>query len=131
MYIITVVMCIYSLFSSYSTVSYYLDGAHGFKSTHALLFVFIGIVVIVCCIYNAIILFKGKPNTAAMVISLVIFALSVSFFVVTITLPGNVKTDFQYLILRIAQGFETTNIFLIITTAVGFIALLMRKFSYK
>ncbi len=130
-YIATAILVIISIITEYNSVSENLDGMHGFKSSHALIFALLCIIIIAGCVYNAFSLYKSTTNIITAAISLALVVISIAIFICAITLPGNVETDMQYLTLRISQGFETTGIFLIITTIIGLIVSLIQKFAAK
>lgn len=130
-YIATAIFAIISTITEYNSVSENLDGMHGFKSSHALFFVLLCIIISAGCIYNVFSLYKNTTNIITSAISVALVIISIAIFICAITLPGNVETDMQYLVLRISQGFETTDIFLIITTIIGLIVSLIQKITAK
>ncbi len=127
-YAITAILYFITMIISCKSVSENLDGWHGFKSGHVSVFIIICLLLIGGCLYNITGLLKDKVNKGTFSIGAVLIVLPFIFHIISISLAGNVDTDFQYLILRTFQGFDPTFLYLIITSIVGYIFLLRQKF---
>lgn len=130
-YTITAIISIITLITSYDSVARNLDGGHGFKSGHAIIFAIICIFMVCGCVFIAINSYKNNVNKFTHIIGIVLIALPLLFHIISIALAGNVDSDFQYLVLRTFQGFDNTYLYLIISSAIGYITLLCQKFMSK
>lgn len=127
-YAIIAILCFATMIISCESVSENLDGFHGCKSEHVILFIIICLLLVGSCIYNIISLLKNKVNKITYSIGALLITIPLLFHIISISLAGNVETDFQYLILRTFQGFDSTFLYLVITSIVGYIFLLCQKF---
>lgn len=127
-YAVTAILCVLTIVVSYGFVSENLDGWHGFKSGHAIIFAVVCIFLIVGCILNSINIWINKINGIVYLMGVALFVLPILFHIVCTSLAGNVETDLQYLILRISEGFNNTYVYIFIMSLLGFLDLLYIKF---
>jgi hypothetical protein len=72
-------------------------------------------------------LIKDKGKIGSYVIGILLVILPLIFNLYAGSLQGNVKTDMEYLLLRTFQGFDYTYLYLIISSAIGYVFLLCNK----
>lgn len=130
-YTITAIISVITLITSYGSVGENLDGWHGFKSGHAIIFAIICLIIVCGCIFIAISLYKNTANIFTHIIGIALIALPLLFHIISTALSGKIDSDFQYLLLRTFQGFDNTYLYLIISSAIGYIAILSQKFISK
>lgn len=128
-YAVTAIVCILSLIINYGSVSKNLDGFHGYTSGHANIFAAISVILAAFCIWIIICMVKDKQSVLCFIFGVILILLPIVFSIINVSLPGNVDTDTQALMLRTAQGFENTSLVLIVSSVVGFIALLCKRFA--
>lgn len=127
LYAVNAVLFLFTLIINYKSVSENLDGFHGFSSEHAMVFAILCLILMAFCIYILISLMRSKVKVIDYVLGLLLIILPFVFLWINVSLPGNVKTDMQGLMLRTCQGFENTYLYLIIASIIGYIALLCQK----
>lgn len=130
-YLVLAIMYIATIWISFQSVSNNLNGWHGFTSTYAVIFVFIAIILLTSCIHIIMSLWANKITIHNYVAGGVLLIFPLFAHVISAILKGNVKTDIQYLILRILQGFEPTYLYLVILSAIGLIILSYLGFKEK
>lgn len=123
MYSILVILYMVTIVISYGSVERNLNGWHGFTSDYVVIFVGIGIVLISGSVYNAVNLWMNNLNTNIYLMGGVLVIAPLIFYIISISLAGNVKTDLEYLIVRTAQGFDSTCLYLLIIAVIGYIIL--------
>lgn len=126
-YAITAIVYIVSLIINYGSVSRNLDGFHGFSAGHANIFAAMCVILAAVSVFIIVCTVKERQNALCIILGVILVALPIIFTIINMSLPGNVDTDMQGLMLRTCQGFENTSVILIITSAVGFITLICNK----
>lgn len=122
-YTIIIFLCIITIFSGYGNVSDNLDGWHNFSKSHAIIFVFLCLLMAVECIYNINNILKEKEGKHIIIIGATLIILPLLFHIFAIRLQGNADSDLQYLLLRTFQGFDHTYLFLVVSAVLGIITL--------
>lgn len=97
-----------------------LDDMHNFSRSHAILFVIICVLMAGECCYIAREQFRHNMDGSSRIIGIILIASPIIFHLVAVGLQGNVDTDFQYLLLRIFQGFDSTYLYLAVCSIIGF-----------
>lgn len=128
-YALTAIVYIVTLVINYGSVSESLDGFHGFSGGHAIIFAVICVALAVACAVIIVRIIKEKQDMLSCILGVILIVLPVVFTVINVSLPGNVDTDIQGLMLRTSQGFENMSVFLIISSVIGFLALVCTKFN--
>lgn len=123
-YAVTAILYIVTMAFSYKSVSENLDGWHGFKSGHAIVFIIICTIMVAGCIQNIASIWKNKINLRTHLTGVALIVLPLLFHIVSVGLIGNVETDLQYLMLRTFQGFDSTYLGLIVLSIIGYIVML-------
>lgn len=100
LYVVTAILYVVTMAISFKSVSNNLDGWHGFKSGHVMIFILIGVFMIAGCINNMIGIWIGRINFRVHLAGVVLIVLPVSAFAISVGLKENVETDLQYLTLR-------------------------------
>lgn len=126
-YAITAIVYIVSLIINYGSVSRNLDGFHGFSAGHANIFAAICVILAAVCVFIIVCTVKERQNALCIILGAILIILPIVFAVINVSLPGNVDTDMQGLMLRTCQGFENTSVILIIASAIGLVTLICRK----
>lgn len=109
-----------ALFTGVGDVGENLDGWHGLSSGHASVFVMICLLFAAGGVFNSINLMKNKISTINILIGILLILCPIILLIISVSLQGNAESDFQYLILRTAQGFDKTYIWLIIFAVAAF-----------
>lgn len=78
------------------------------------------------CIQNIISIRRNTINMRIHLTEIARIALLALFYFIAISLKGNVATDMQYLLLRTFQGFDSTYLYRIILSLIGYIVLLCK-----
>lgn len=128
-YVVTAILYFITIFISYKSVSANLDGWHGFRSEHAIVFVIICALMIVLCIHNAVSLWIDGADLRTNLIGVILIVFPLLSHIVSVGFKGNIETDLQYFMLRSLQGFESTYIYLIILSLIGYVNLIGIKLS--
>lgn len=116
-----------SLIMNYGSVSRNLDGWHGMSSGNAIWFAIVGVIVIAQALYILFAVSQGTKPGKLLGIGLLLIVELLIVAIVPLMMRGNVDSDFQYLSLRICEGFENGIIIDIIAAILGIVGLKMTK----
>lgn len=121
-YMILAALYLITIQVGYGEVRESLDGCYGFSGNDALRFVVICILLTGGCLSIVGSLLSDRKRYTVQTGKILMMLPCIFHFVVAV-LRGNAANDFQYLMLKIFQGFEYTHIVLIMFAMIGYMIL--------